>query len=240
MKVLPAPNLPGRLKLGTPELQCAFMCVLQRAAGNNTIIVRNCTFSGNNCTQGCGISVSGGFLSVRSSLVEYNNALNDGAGLQIINDARAVIQDSNITSNVAGSDGGGIFMDWSDVVLERVTINGNAGDRNGGGIACSFLKDVRVFDTNISHNRAQHGAGVWCDNPSVAMDLFDSSSKRRKASPWLAAASSMMQFHRSRYADRMGGAMYRYRFVLMQASALIALVQICVQLTQDPDPFVWH
>jgi hypothetical protein len=141
--------------------------------------VLSSTVSFNSAWDGSGISNVDGLLWMSNCTVEGNTAAGSGAG--VYNDASdypafALIEDSEIISNTAAeAGGGGVVNATSKQMTATVYISNSLVSYNvasgsgqggvGGGIwntnvSYSATSQVHVYDSIISHNRANNGAGI--------------------------------------------------------------------------------
>jgi len=101
------------------------------------------------------LELSGGYTEEQGGAI----FVNDGLG-----STRVVIERSTLFNNHAGDEGGAIHIDFSDVVLQDVTITDN-GATNGGGMSV-ILSDLTAERTAILNNVATTGGGIYgalCD-----------------------------------------------------------------------------
>ena len=110
--------------------------------GKSNVTIVNSTISGNSCGNlGGGMKLqvgASGSIQISSSKIIGNSAGTYG-GIDIVSDGiSTVIQDCEITSNVATvSSGGGLsFSVKNDAVIEDCLIRGNTSITSGGGIRC--------------------------------------------------------------------------------------------------------
>lgn len=157
------------------------------AIGNEaSLVVRRTTFTSNSGFQGGAIAnLDTGFASLYDSLIESNDALDgggilssgtltlgntdvmsntatfNGGGIRMLNGS-LVVRDSSITGNVAtdpSSYGGGVAVDQGDATVVHTTIASNTAV-NGGGIANRPLGNLILRDSIVAFNTAVTGGGV--------------------------------------------------------------------------------
>jgi len=108
-----------------------------------------------------------GILMMSDTEVYNNTAFGQGGG--IYNDdfssfiGTATIIRSQITTNAANQDGGGI-ANRGTLSLDQSTVDGNSAQNRGGGISNSQLAiQIQITNSTISYNRAG-GVGAGLDN----------------------------------------------------------------------------
>jgi predicted outer membrane repeat protein len=124
---------------------------------------------GGTCTIS-GLSLSGGErgLTVRQSsasfsdiLVDANSTAGNGGGVGIFEGADVVISDCVISDNQASSPyhGGGVYVDASELLLERCELSGNEAEQ--GGAIYVEAGEVELVDCTLEDNTAHsHGGAV--------------------------------------------------------------------------------
>lgn len=119
---------------------------------------------------GAGILVEGdsdafSSLSLVHVALKQNKSGGDGGALAIQN-AMAVIDQSEISGNTAHRDGGGVWSPDGGLMLMDSTVSGNLAHRNGGGLASG---DVILVNATLSGNRAfQAGGGLFATRSLAA------------------------------------------------------------------------
>ena len=99
-------------------------------------------------------------INVTNSVVEDNKA-DVNAGGFYIHRSKVEIADTAITRNKAiGGQVGGIFSIQSNVTLTSVEISGNLGGNTGGGMYV-WAGRVVVDSSSINSNTATHGGGLY-------------------------------------------------------------------------------
>jgi len=155
------------------------------------LTVKDSTVADNHASLGGAIYTESSELTVERSSIARNDALEGGGIYETGNSSSATrVVDSAITNNTAyaptfgGVGGGGLNLRSSGaVVIQNVTISGNAG-YDGGGILTSAAS-VRVFNSTITGNDAngtfkyRPGQGGGC-SPTAARIVSASS---RPSSP---------------------------------------------------------
>jgi hypothetical protein len=136
-------------------------------SGTNTLLVENCTISGNTAA-GYGGGISGGLLTVRNSTISGNTA---GTGGGISGTNTLLVENCTISGNTSAGHGGGIYIVlYSDTspTVRNSTISGNTAGDSGGGISerngYTNLAILTVQNCTIANNAANgigsnHGGG---------------------------------------------------------------------------------
>jgi len=123
----------------------------------------------NTATDGGGIFLGGGSLTVQTVTISGNSASGDGGGISVRNyqNGQLNISHSNIANNRA-TNGGGIGVDWdstAQITMTNVTVSGNTATNSGGGLMLSTAWLYNVTVTNNSSdwdfNQIGLGGGLW-------------------------------------------------------------------------------
>lgn len=128
--------------------------------GNATI--RDSTVIGNSATlHGGGVWAND--ASITRSNITSNTADGNGGGV-IINLGEVKIVDSMISGNTAGGEGGGVHAPFGFVSVGS-TISENDASLYGGGIAAPYSGDVTLINTTVSGNSSgDRGGGLFFDD----------------------------------------------------------------------------
>lgn len=155
-------------------------------ANEGSLVVRRTTFTANGGFQGGAIAnLETGFASIHESLVTLNEARDgggflsagsltlvdtdvtsntaefNGGGIKVV-DGSLVVRDSSFTGNLVTDDagyGGGVAVEDGDATIARTTIASNTA-ANGGGIANRPLGNLTLQLATIVFNTAATGGGV--------------------------------------------------------------------------------
>ena len=132
-----------------------------------TLTMENCEISGNEAKDtGGGIYVTDkGDFALTGVTITNNTAKNDGGAINAHLKEDSTITGSTISHNTSSTeDGGGISLDAEGKMLSIYdsVITYNACEDNGGGID---VEDgtVVIHGTEVSHNSAKQGGGVYFD-----------------------------------------------------------------------------
>ena len=122
--------------------------------------------------NGGAIAVMGGTLTVRDSKLSSNGALNGGAvwcGFDAEGSCGgARILDSLLRHNTAELHGGGISSN-ADLVVRRSHIADNIAGNEGGGIHLVSSDGLEITRTQIDHNAARFGGGVFAEDADAVV-----------------------------------------------------------------------
>lgn len=119
--------------------------------------------------NGGGIYAPGDFLHVHSSTISGNSAVNGGgiaADKFVVRAANINLMDSTVSSNFASGDanavrsgGGGIYIDESNLTLERTKILSNRSDAQGGGVMMRRFNTLQMTYSTVDGNSATSWGG---------------------------------------------------------------------------------
>jgi len=112
---------------------------------------------------------------VKLATVKNNTAVENGAGIYAINNSYVLINDAYIDSNLAGNNGGGIYISSGTLMYMSpvqsqctqfnkcsILSNNKSGTSNyGGGIYINGDSNVNIWNTFIYGNRADYGTAVY-------------------------------------------------------------------------------
>jgi CSLREA domain-containing protein len=105
--------------------------------------------------DGGGISVYGGFAKIVRSSITGNRAADEGGG--IFSGAHTVILDSTVSGNFSVISGGGV-ANHATLTMRNDTVANNSTEQNGGGIS-SFFGSASLNDVTIARNKAASAGG---------------------------------------------------------------------------------
>lgn len=129
-----------------------------------SLLVKQCTFSGNEATAGGGAIYhnSSGLLTVRDCTFIDNRATDNG-GAVLNGSSVAVLSNSTFTGNTAGA-GGGIYND-NVATLTNCTLSGNAASSQGGAVVNAG--GMSVQHTIMSGNAAPSGPDLQMNGTTI-------------------------------------------------------------------------
>jgi CSLREA domain-containing protein len=142
-------------------------------SSSGTLIISNCTFSGNSALRGGAIYKLVGTLTITNSTFSGNTA-NDGGG--IYNDSGTLtIADTVFSGNsVPSGDGGGIYS-VGGLTLIHSTFSGNSAYLGHGGGIYKSIGDLTITDSVFSSNSANGGDGGGIYNKAGPLTITNSS-----------------------------------------------------------------
>jgi predicted outer membrane repeat protein len=135
---------------------------------NADLVVRDSAVNGNRASvSGGGISnasaISTGDVRVVRTVVSRNVAGADGGGIFVAGDSVLTVKDSAIRRNFADLQGGGIFGDWANLI--NSTISGNRASLNGGGLSGD---SVTLTNSTVSGNTVSSiGGGILANTATL-------------------------------------------------------------------------
>ena len=113
--------------------------------------------------SGAGIKVGGGCPLIEDNVISNNTCVYEGAGIKLYRCDGAVIRNNNISGNAVHSGygeacGGGIYVDNSDVLIEKNIFSENWAHPeygHGGAIYISDSSQVQIFNNTFYENELQ-------------------------------------------------------------------------------------
>uniref|UniRef100_UPI00388FE090 hypothetical protein n=1 Tax=Methanobrevibacter sp. TaxID=66852 RepID=UPI00388FE090 len=124
---------------------------------NLNVIIKDLTFINGETSENGG-AISGKCTVINCTFI-YNTAFNGGAlyGPSAIN--------CTFKDNFVNNDGGAIYIDSPDVIIENCTFENNHANRLGGSIAInSVLNGTTISDSTFRKNTAQKGGALSVDH----------------------------------------------------------------------------
>ncbi len=116
-------------------------------------------------------------LLLTNSSVNGNSSTGNGGGMTAFDNSTVTVEDCSIQGNSSSGTnglGGGIYVELSDLHLNRVTIadNTNMGlNADGGGIYIFFTTTTTITNTTLARNgTAGTTGGIYCRFASPAID----------------------------------------------------------------------
>ena len=144
--------------------------VNEQSKQQNTLELRDVTFSGNSANMNGGGFCDDFWVNVTFTNVTFTNnyAGRDGGGIYYIYEAIISLEDVKFINNIAGREGGGLWCFFSVINLENVLFSYNSAKKGGGmylfaQLNSSIFKNI-LFDHN---NASETGGGLFCDNADL-------------------------------------------------------------------------
>jgi len=143
------------------------------SADTTTIIIGFKISNGGNVNNGGGIAMSTNTgLEILSCWITKNNSVTNGGGIYS-DGAELLVQSSNINHNYSGR-GGGLYADLSNIILRHNIIVYNSCDHSGGGIYMNFGSPVilaEIYDNLICNNKSGNiGGGIYGTTGDIFID----------------------------------------------------------------------
>ena len=130
------------------------------------------TITGGKATNGGGVFVSDGTLTMEGGTISGNTASGNGAGVYVTN-GFFTMNDGTVTNNTATVSGGGVAASSSTVTMNGGTISNNTGstdtsvEGNGGGISVYSNSTLTMNGGLITGNEVRCGGGVYVGSGST-------------------------------------------------------------------------
>ncbi|MCP4580770.1 MAG: DUF1565 domain-containing protein [candidate division Zixibacteria bacterium] len=142
------------------------------AYSSDTIIVESGTYSENICVNAKSVHLTSNYLFSGDTLDIYSTIIEGGADSTVavfLTCDRNTIFSGFTVKNGKGWFGGGIYTNYSDLIISNNIIEENVGDACGGGICCNFGSTV-IRNNYIHDNTSPSGGGIRCYHSS-AIDI---------------------------------------------------------------------
>lgn len=148
---------------------------------SSTVTMDSCVVDSNYLSTingtGGGIGLDNAALTMTNSSVNGNVSSGKGGGLWVFDSSVFTAEDTRIQGNQATGDtgpGGGLYAEFSDLVLTRCTVTGNScmgESSDGGGIYMFFSTASSFTGCTIAHNgTAGTTGGIVCRFASPPID----------------------------------------------------------------------
>ena len=110
---------------------------------------------------GGGVSITGGNLILKNSIIRNNAALG-GGGLYLDYGSYTEINNCTINGNSASTWNGGGITVRSDLILTNSTVAFNTSTQSCGGIRCESSSELVITNCTVTRNNADtEGGGIW-------------------------------------------------------------------------------
>ena len=141
------------------------------------MIIKNCTFTGNNAPIGGAIQAIGENVEILNSIFT-NNKVNKNGGAVYIKSISTSITNSQFKENIANINGGGVYIEGSNSKIiksefyknEAIPNINNYNDGLGGAI---YIKGAfaTVIDNSFKFNTARNGSGIYFDKLGILCNI---------------------------------------------------------------------
>ncbi len=136
---------------------------------DGTLTMEGSQVIGNSAYQGGGIaiypnatpSLPASLVEIRDTAIAENSAASAGGGLYLYVSVRVNLTNVEIRDNSAGSDNGDGIWNGATLGLTQVTISGNHGGINGGGIYNDPPGNIVATQVLLENNTARFGGGIY-------------------------------------------------------------------------------
>ena len=132
---------------------------------NNNVTINNVNITKNNTDdRGAGIGTPNTFgsynitVNINNSTISENTGGGEGGGIYLI--GNLIIDNTSFINNTAGSSGGALrILGAHNLTITNSTFTGNS-SVNGGAINCAVTNNVNFTNTSFSNNIASSNGGV--------------------------------------------------------------------------------
>ena len=150
----------------------------------SNITISSSVFESNYANSGAGIMCLADSLTIESTQIEYNVAVDAYGGIYVAYaENYMTISRSVVSHNKAGSMSGGLSISQSNnITVEYCSFEDNhVTDGSGGAVATSMTQFLQVRSSNFSHNSATSNGGAWlsqsqCSNISFIDTVWNSNT----------------------------------------------------------------
>ncbi|MFK7803345.1 MAG: right-handed parallel beta-helix repeat-containing protein [Anaerolineae bacterium] len=134
------------------------------------VTLQDCTIQGGMATNGGGIYVKGGDLTLIDGYIAFNKASERGGGI-FVEDGRLTLQNTWVNNNQSDLHGGGISLlgDSHVDIVDGSLIERNSSDL-GGGVLSDVGGRLMIRNSTVSSNTANSGGGIYSAGQT---DLID-------------------------------------------------------------------
>jgi len=136
--------------------------------GNPTI--EYCTIRNNRAYRNAGaIYCMGSSPTIRNSLIlrNYAGSGGSGGGIYCTSNSKPVIINCTLMKNKCHNDGGGIYLNYSDAIINNCIITENIAGRDGGGGIHFHKSNSFVSNCTITGNVGYWGGGILGDGSTL-------------------------------------------------------------------------
>ena len=136
---------------------------------NGSATINGLTANGNTgLYSGGGIETDNATLNLSNAVIQQNDASAVGGGIRAFN-STVTLNGVTISDHDSGaSDGAGIDCYDCQGAWQNLTVSGNVGDRNGGGLH-AYRSTLTIQRATFDHNTSQDGGGIHNDNSTLQL-----------------------------------------------------------------------
>lgn len=167
--------------------------------------------SANTATEGAGVYVAGGNLTVNGGSIMYNEAI-DGAGAYL-QDGIMTVSNGQILHNTSKNSGAGAYLAGGTLTVSGGTIKDNMAVQNGGGVYLAN-GNMTLSGGSITDNQAATGAGAYLNSGNLTIcgggDFDHNTASKNGGGAYLAGGALTMDSGTFNYnkAEADGGGAY--------------------------------
>ena len=144
----------------------------------NTVTISNNLATGANRGSGGGILTIGGDVTINGAVIDTNEAVRAGGGIEIVSGPNISLTKVMVTNNdvsTAGKiatampgNGGGLHITAdATVTIDLSTFSKNAAGNEGGGLWNSATADIELSRSTVDGNTAPLGGGIFQDGGAM-------------------------------------------------------------------------
>jgi predicted outer membrane repeat protein/parallel beta-helix repeat protein len=202
------------------------------SSNGGNIVVSNSVFTNNDANYGA-ITVDDGSVTVNKVTMSQNDAAEEGGA--IWSGVDVTVSASRFIDNYTEGNGGAIYLEEGIAAITGSVFDGNVAGSEGGGIYLSDCDSSKVARNTFIENNAETGGAINEDCNSDAVVTLDANIFTQNTATYAGAAldndsSSTLNFRRNRFtsnavSDGSGGAVwvgkarfYKNRFELNSAT----------------------
>jgi predicted outer membrane repeat protein len=176
-------NTYGNARLQDNTAVTSAAGALLTGATSELNISGSAAISGNHSSgNGGGISVLTGTATISDSAEVSNNAADaSGGGIANLSGTLDITDDASILDNYSGDDGAGVYSAAPTSLSGNVTIQGNATEHNGGGIAVGGSTRLAVAGATLTNNTANNDGGAVHVGESAELRAIDTVFRENRA-----------------------------------------------------------
>ena len=134
--------------------------------GSGLATITGTSINRNSAATGGGIAISLSTAVLVNDVISTNTASTEGGGIDIAYRSDLRMNDTSVTRNVSGGDGGGVSIGYAFTSAELTNdgVNANSAAGRGGGLfsGVAAAKIVTLDrDTSVNRNHAAAGGGIY-------------------------------------------------------------------------------
>ena len=140
------------------------------------------TITNGSSSQGAGIRINNGVLTITNSSISGNSSSSDGGAINARDNSTVTLTNSTVNNNTAGDDGGGIQLCCNAITVNitNSVLSNNQADVEGGALyhCCGAGSTISITDSTISGNSTvgpgSDGGGIYTCCGAETFDITSS------------------------------------------------------------------